>query len=397
MEDIRTYLVEFRICSKKHLAFIEIIRVAAIFFVVFIHVVESLGRQYSPLALLADLSGRFFVPLLLMISGFLLGYKYHSQNNFQKKLQNDIQNSIEIDPQMGLEKIGFDRSRFLQSKIYGIAVPFIIWNIIYVTAVIRPGFRDLFSWHVLFLLATGFVHLYFVFVLLQLFLVYIFLYPKNADKKGQFIFCAISILLTLLLYLFSEWDYSNNGADNHYFEWTFGKFFIGWMAFFFLGILIGAHRDLRLKLGRHMWLFLMIAILIFPVYYYQEMRMIANDGYLCREYFRVSGFIYQFFAALFVLLYSESFFESNQKKNLMALRDSLAALGNDSFGVYLNHFLFIMLVLYLLNALMIPDNFCIRFMLMMPIVLALSWLSVKAFKTNTKLLARIGHLLYGRR
>ena len=164
-----------------------------------------------------------------------------------------------------------------------------------------------------------------------------------------------------------------------------------------MGILIGTHRDLRFKLGRHMWLFLMIAILIFPVYYYQEMQMIANDGYLCREYFRVSGFIYQFFAALFVLLYSESFFESNQKKNLMALRDSLAALGSDSFGVYLNHILFIMLVLYLLNALMIPDNFWIRFMLMLPIVLALSWLSVKVFKTNTKLLARIGQLLYGRR
>jgi hypothetical protein len=127
----------------------------------------------------------------------------------------------------------------------------------------------LLSWNVLWTFTTGWNHLYYLFVLLQLFVIYVLFFPRKGSSRAQTIFFVVAVVLTLLFNLISELVYLKYGADKHHFEWTYGKVFAAWISFFAWGIIIGARPTLAEWLRKRLWLLLAVSIAVFIVYYYQ--------------------------------------------------------------------------------------------------------------------------------
>jgi peptidoglycan/LPS O-acetylase OafA/YrhL len=122
--------------------------------------------------------------------------------------------------------------------------------------------------------------------------------------------------------------------------------------------------------------------------------MALADGYDSRQYFRVSGFVFQIFAATFTFFASEAFVRWAKENGKFARTiNHMVSLGGYSFGIYLNHYVFLILMLYLFEYLSAPTAFWIRFSIVLPSILLLSWAAVKIFTLGP--LRRIYPILYG--
>ena len=358
--------------KKRELIFIEVARTVAIFFVVLIHFMDLLADKAHPATVAGYTFTSFAISVFFLVSGYLIGWKYLDR------------------------KKPFDASKFLRSKVYTIAIPFFAWNAIYIVLLMRPTVNEALSYKVLWPFTTGMIHLWFLFVILQLFVIYVLFFPKKGSSRAQTTFFAVALVLTLLFNVISELVYLKYGADNHHFEWTYGKIFVAWITVFTWGIIIGARPTLAEWLRNRLWLILAGSLAVFAVYYYQELIMALADGYICRQYFRVSGFVFQMFAATFTFFASESFVRWAQENGRFTKTiNHMVSLGGYSYGIYLNHLLFIILILYLFDYLSVPLNFWIRFPIVLPITFLLSWAGVKVFTSDS--LSRIYPILYGRR
>lgn len=356
--------------KKGELTFIEVARAVAIFFVVMIHPIDRLADEANPDTVAISTFVRFAVPLFFIVSGYLIGWKYQDR------------------------KEPFDTSRFLRSKVHRIAIPFFAWNAIYILLLMGPDVGALLSWNVLWSFTTGIIHLYYLSVLLQLFVIYALFFPRKGSSRAQTIFLVVAVVLTLMFNVISELVYLKYGADNHHFEWTYGKVFAAWISFFAWGIIIGARPTLAEWLRKRLWLLLAVSIAVFIVYYYQELLMALADGYDCRQYFLVSGFVFQMFAATFTFFASEAFVRwAKENGRFTRTINHMVSLGGYSFGIYLNHYVFLILMLYLFEYLSVPTAFWIRFPIVLPTIFLLSWAGVKIFTLGP--LRRIYPILYG--
>ena len=100
------------------------------------------------------------------------------------------------------------------------------------------------------------------------------------------------------------------------------------------------------------------------------------------------------FAATFTFFASEAFVRWAKENGKFARTiNRMVSLGSYSFGIYLNHYVFLILMLYLFEYLSVPTAFWIRFPIVLPSILLLSWAGVKIFTLGP--LRRIYPILYG--
>ncbi len=125
---------------------------------------------------------------------------------------------------------------FARSKISTILIPFLVWNMIYMLF-----FNFLWDWPIwtiktLWYLLTGYIHLWFVFVLMQLFFLHKLLirWPRG---RGAEVVLAVAVVFSVCSYGLSTYLLMEYGNDNHFFEWHFGKISLVWAVFYFWGVL----------------------------------------------------------------------------------------------------------------------------------------------------------------
>ncbi len=167
--------------KPKRLYILDSLRIFAILGVVFIHVssksLELAGYdiQRVPLSLFLNQAARFAVPLFFLISGFVLEYNYQKLNLTQ----------------------------FFQKRLNKLAVPYIIWSIIYYITLNRHPLKELVSTDFVkqLLLGTSSIQLYFIPAIVILYLLFpVFHRYLSWFFKKWFIVLATIIQIILLLY-----------------------------------------------------------------------------------------------------------------------------------------------------------------------------------------------------
>lgn len=196
---------------KREWKWIEVFRTLGMLGVVFFHTTElsypSSGAE-GPWMIAVSTIARFIVPAFFIISGLLLRRSYVSTGrDFEFKL-------------------------FWKGKLKRIVVPFLVWNVIYMLMYRFLDGQQILSWNTLWQLITGYMHLYFVFVLLQFFFIYS-LIQKYLSRKNLNYMLVASAAGSFLFYLSSELLLRINGPDKVFFEWHYGKIYIAWGLFFF--------------------------------------------------------------------------------------------------------------------------------------------------------------------
>ena len=329
---------------KRDLKWIEAFRTFGMLGVVFFHtselaLPESGGEGWWTIAI--STSARFIVPAFFIVSGFLLRRSYTSTNR-----------QLEFKP-------------FWKGKAFSLIVPFLVWNLIYMLMYRFLEGQAILSWNTLFLLLTGYMQLYFVFVLIQFFFLYSLLHPHLSRRNLNYALIA-SAVGSFLFYISSEEILRVSGADQHFFEWHYGKLFIAWGLFFFWGVWLCDHFDLFKKLSRRLGVLGLATILTYALYFWELLREAQAYGYDARQYFMFSGLPFQFIAATFVLV---PLYRLDQKGISGKAAGYVVNSGRDTFGIYLAHLLFLGCLLALWETIGLPEVYWLKVV----IVFAATW------------------------
>jgi surface polysaccharide O-acyltransferase-like enzyme len=354
---------------SREIEWIEIARTGCMMLVVLGHVLDIFifhgGEAARPWELAFLLFLSFCGAPVFLISGFLL--------------------RIELDRSPEPVRYG----EFLRHKVATILAPFFVWNAIYlVFARVLMGW-PLFSGSALFSFLTGFVHLYFVFVLFQFFLLYPLL---HRHLQGSVLNRALlaSIVLSLGFYGVSEYVLWVSGISEPTFEWHYGKLFFGWSAFFMTGVWLGARPDrVELLAGRAFPLFVIASVLLVP-YYYETSRQLEVFHVYGRGYFLLSGLPYQLAGALFMIGLFRSVERSFRKGRIL---NYLIRSGVDTFEIYIVHYLFLLLLVAAWTGLDLPKAMPVK----IPVLFRCVWLLSQGFAglRRRPSLAGAGKLLFG--
>ena len=296
---------------RQKLAYLEVARVVCIFAVVVAHATDLAASRSRPTSLTVFLSTaiRFIVPAFFMISGFLIGAHHR-------------------DPAYRLDARAFWRTRALS-----LVLPFVVWNVIYFfmfTVAYGGSIGDPWA---LFGLLTGEMHLYFVFVLLQFFVLYTILARWFGARL--LVWClALAAVSSVAFYAVSDYLLWTKGPDAHAFEWHWGKLCLAWAVFFVWGVWLGYRSGAMEWLRRRRWWVLLAAVVLFVPYWLEMRYQVAHLGSLSRDYFLLGGLPYQFTGAcaLLAVLYG---WEPLWLRS--AAGRTVVAWGALMFGVYVAH------------------------------------------------------------
>jgi surface polysaccharide O-acyltransferase-like enzyme len=307
--------------SGAKLYSIEIARVVGILVVVLLHTVGLAVAEVHGTWLYTIISplARFVVPLFFMISGLVLGLHHR-------------------DPGYRL-----DAKRFWRRRLYGLVVPFFAWNIVYMVVLGASQGSLAFDGQTLFNLTTGYVHLYYVFVLLQFLLLYTLL-ANHISRRLVLICLFLSAFSSIAFYAISAELLWTVGADQHAFEWRYGKLFFAWAALFFWGLWLG-HCPAALEWLRKVqgWL-LLLAICTYVPYLVMERVQFQQFGAYARDYFLLSGLPFQFIAATWLLTFLYGLEDRIRASRTMS---RLAGYGRYVFGIYVAHIAVLVILVFL--------------------------------------------------
>ncbi|MDD1758037.1 MAG: acyltransferase, partial [Methanotrichaceae archaeon] len=297
--------------AKNKLAFIEIARVLCIFLVVLLHSVDMVTGKYgyTSVTILISTVTRFVVPVFFTISAFLLAIRHRNPN------------------------YSIDTNKFWRSRLQTLVLPFLVWNVIYMLVEKDLWDVPILSPSTAFNLATGYIQLFFIFVLLQCLAVYSIIANRFTEKLVRN--CLILfVLASIAFYGLSSYLLWTQGSDGHFFEWTYGKLIFPWGIFFFWGIWLGYKPQGIVRISRYRFIFLATAIIALIPYLWGTKLQLLVLGGISRDYFLITGLPFQFLAATAFLgfLYP---LELSIQSNKTAL--ALAGWGKYMFGVYVAH------------------------------------------------------------
>lgn len=331
--------------SKRNLLWVEGLRTVAMLLVVAAHVNDA---SYLRAGSRADWSifisaiGVWAVPAFFMVAGFLLGRKAP-----------------------GARAAG-DLAAFTRRKLTTLIIPFLVWNLIYMLI-----FKLMYGWPVLSLttvwfMLTGYNHLYFVFVLLQFFFLYQLIGPLLTGRALSWVL-GLAAALTLGFYAVSDLLLWMNGNDHHFFEWHYGKIFVGWSLFFFWGVWLGRRPAALAWLARWAWPLAGLSLAGFALYFWETRVEIHWIGTNARQIFLLSGLLCQLLMANCALGLAQRLIPAAGGGGV---RGWLVRAGGDTFGVYMCHLAFIIFLTPLWSWVGLPEAPGLK----IPVLVALVWL-----------------------
>jgi len=301
--------------SKKRLAFIEIARVLCIFLVVLLHSTDLVTQKYgyTPVTNFISTATLFVVPAFFMISAFLLAIRHRDPN------------------------YSVDTKKFWQSRLHTLVLPFLVWNVIYMLVLKNLFDVPILSFSTVFNLATGYIHLYFVFVLLQCLVIYSIIANKFTEKLVRN--CLILFaLVSIAFYGLSSYLLCTPVLHGTFFEWTYGKLILPWGIFFFWGIWLGYKPAALERVSQYRFYFFAAAIIALIPYLLSHSLQLYTFGGIYVGYFVITGLPFQFLAAnalLGFLYHWEPSIQSNKKTM------AVAKWGKYMFGVFIAHLAFL--------------------------------------------------------
>jgi len=231
-------------------------------------------------------------------------------------------------------------------------------------------FKLIFHWPLLsgktiWYLTTGYMHLYFVFVLIQFFFLFYLIKPY-LHGQGLMRSLISALVFTSLFYITSDLLLWIQGADNHFFEWHYGKAFIGWSLFFFWGVWLGRFPQFLVALSNRLLVLGLAAAAAFAAFYWESHVVLDLFGYGSRQFFLTTGVLYQFIGASFILALLYRLDQPDRKSFLL---DLLAHTGVDTYGIYLSHLAILIGLLKAWEALDLPVMALIK----IPVLLVATW------------------------
>jgi len=362
-----------RTLTSRNIHWIELARTACIMLVVLGHSTDTFifqgHEKFTPGLLLFSCFARFAVPFFFVISGFLL-------------------------------QLGFNRKPepprywpFMRDKLNTILIPFFVWNAIYLVLSHFVMDWPLFSWTALFTLLTGFVHLFFIFVLFQYFAVHPLLYRYLRGRSLRPLLI-VAALISLCFYAISEYALWIDKNTAPTFEWYYGKLFVGWAFFFYLGIYLGNNLKLVESLARRALPLGLLALAALFLYYLETALQVKTFGVYGRFYFLFTGLISQTASTIFALALVQRL---EQRFTGMRAMGYLVSSGKDTFGIYLIHYLFVMLLVGAWFHFNLPRPLALK----VPLVFILAWISSQGIVRLCRLplpgLRLLNRLLFGGR
>ena len=317
--------------------FFQWIRAIAVFAVICIHI--SIDES-SPGNLTIGMFFKSFVLFPVPLFFFMSGYFYNPNGNFWKRIQR-------------------------------LLIPYLLWSLIYLAL---KGNFDVLSISKALLLATGAVHLYFLFVLLQ---ITVLLHVLKKSQWSKTILLLLTPFHILALYVFRL-----NGVEvlhgiNYH-------LFTAWIIFYILGIML-RNGQLKIKLNAPVLMALSILCLLLSVS--ETFGLYAYTGKLVwsATQLKFSSMFYAFFIILLIVKLNDA----------VKIRDSfITRIGDYSMGIYLLHMMVMIALEKLVNILGLQ---CPNSYLLIPynllyglVVLVISYYCVKvATRILGKKIARI--------
>lgn len=290
--------------SKERVVYFDFLRGVAILMVVAIHTFASTVQQgplvNDTIVLLRQVLN-CAVPLFLAISGYFLAKKKNERSYVQ----------------------------FWKHQIPKIYIPTLIWSVPYFLLYIWQG-HDWVKGLVL-LFVCGFSVYYFIALIIQYYLLFPLL--QKVKMRGVILAFIITMLaISLVSYLSLIEGYNMNSIIK-------GGPFPVWLVFFVAGIYLGNMKERVYRIWP--WLLLLIVGLIFSFFETKWLYPLHHIGYGIKP----SSHIYSL--AVIVLLFSQkvqALFPPEHR-----IFRAFAYLGRISFGVYLIHCFFIMLIVHFVH------------------------------------------------
>lgn len=306
--------------KRERLDQIGIVRAIAILGVLFVHstsfiTVElpTVSRSY-PFYNFLNIFFKYGTPTFIFLSSFVLFYNYANREITKKMLLN------------------FYKKRFLY-----IVIPYLIFSVFYFSLTVHLYYDytlsqalSIFTEKVL--TGKAYTHLYFVFISIQLYLLFpLVLYLAQKFKW----FSKYSIIIGLII----QWAFVL--LNKYYFQIEFkGSISLSYMSYYFLGIYLGMYfeqyREFLKTKKRHiitaLWL-----ITGFAYVYVMYLTRVGLGSYDSMVYEFLWN-AYTYFAAVFIFGFAFTVYDKLNGK----LRKALLYLGDVSFGVYLIHPFFLL-------------------------------------------------------
>lgn len=256
------------------------------------------------------------VPMFFIISGFFAG-------RFSKQIHR---------PNLFI---------FLRKKFKGLILPFLTWNVI----LLFLARKSLSLGNFLFFLFTGYWHLYYVFVLLQLLILNFYL-ERSLDNHRLNWFLAAAAFLSFVFYGIADLVLWTKGAVSGVFEAYLISTCFPWIIFFAVGVWL-RHRDTAINwlLQKKYWL-IGLSFISYLAYFLELHLEEEWVGYNPLKQFLLSGLPFRIFFPLLVLVFLYQLANSGKVKVLLM---RLTALSKDTYGIYLAHIAVLILLFALWN------------------------------------------------
>lgn len=255
-------------------------------------------------------------------------------------------------------KVG-DLKSFYIKKVFRIIIPLLLWKVIYIIVdplYVNEGFINIIKNFIL----CGY-HLYYLIVLVCLFIITPWLIKYIKMNRGFRLY--LPLIVTIFYNLFITVYYIVN--DNAFVLYNY--YIFGWFSYYYLGLLLSIKKTkINTKLYFHVFMGLVFSII-------EGILMYKKYGYYDLSVSQLTVFNSIYSLLICLLVYKNEFFVNNG--NLFV------KIGNYSYGMYLSHILFLVLIkkIYNINNLYFV-NIIIVYILLVVVTFVFNYIYYNVFK-----------------
>lgn len=270
------------------------------------------------------------------------------------------------------EKVNQNWKKFLVKKIKRLLIPFFLWSFIYTIIFVIKNHSDLniIKLFANFILGKYSPQLYYLIVLFELVIITPILIKilKLKNRKLNWGILSISPLFALLNFAFCL-KYKKVLPFYQY-------FFVAWITYYYLGLLIKENRLNISKASIFKVIFVLFISVVINVFLFSKGLIYQY----CTSQIKFTNTMYSVFVILLIFKIAELRKEYEYKNNFRYLK----VIGDYSFGIYLSHYLWIILVRWGINKINCRFNNILLEFITAILVLIFSVISMYLVKKITK-------------